>query len=544
MLHITMSSQENEQIDAIGSSCFQKDASNRSLNHYKKALSTRRSEKTPYSSIDIKLYTCIGTLYNNKGGEKGYRLAIENYTRALSLHQEIFGVEDPAQAAASCNNIGTVYYQQRDFQPALTWYQKALHMLLYDGLIENSEDQSLKEVVADKDSRKIDGQVNQQNRKAEMTVKTCSNLGSAYHNIGAKDKSIECYKLGLSFLRSRRDEENMTKEEKEKNFSCIASIYTNIASVYSLEGSHSKSLKYHERAMRMREKAFGDGAEVASSLQSIGNEYFQAKQFDEARSAYLRALEIRKRVLAEKHPAIAATDSSLGCVNYQLGNYIEAIRNYREAIEIEETRVLRNASLTNTYTNLGEALKKAGEYDEALEAYEKAFKIQKEYLGTDHHPSLYSILMNMGKLKRKRGNHGEALQHFTKCRLFFEEEEDSNSLNTNTTQSSASIAKLYTHVASSHEMIGDYGEAAKYYTKVLSIQETELGHIHEDTANTYHRIGQTYESNGNEDDFDRALNYYKLCFASRKEQFGIFDRRTMNAGAQIARMWAEQCKRP
>ena len=52
------------------------------------------------------------------------------------------------------------------------------------------------------------------------------------------------------------------------------------------------------------------------------------------------------------------------------------------------------------------------------------------------------------------------------------------------------------------------------------------------------------EYNGNDDDFDKALNYYKSCFVSRKEQFGIFHRRTMNAGSQSVRMWIEQCKNP
>eukprot|EP00979_Chaetoceros_neogracilis_P003973 scaffold693_cov291-Chaetoceros_neogracile.AAC.7 len=77
---------------------------------------------------------------------------------------------------------------------------------------------------------------------------------------------------------------------------------------------------------------------VASSLQSIGNEYFRAKNYPKARSTYLRALEIRKHILEETHPTIAATYSSLGCVNCQSGKYTEAIRYNCKAVEIEETR--------------------------------------------------------------------------------------------------------------------------------------------------------------------------------------------------------------
>jgi tetratricopeptide (TPR) repeat protein len=536
-----MSSKGNVQIDEEGSPSFPKgDKNSRSLHHYKKILCTRRSEKTPYTFIDIKIYTCIGTIHNSIGGKEECRLAIQNYSRALSLQQQIFGVKDPESAAASCNNIGTVYYQQQDFLTALQWFEKALNMLSRYNPINNIGNQTQSDLGEDKNSsnENVAGKVNQ-NRTAEITAKTYSNIGSVHYKAGRYDKAIECYELALCFLR-------MIKDEQEKNISSIASICTNIASVYSREGNHSKALEYHGEAMAMFQKAFGDEGGVASSLQSIGNEYFRAKNFPKARSTYLRALEIRKHILEENHPAIAATYSTLGCVNCQLGRYTEAIRYNCEAVEIEEARVLRDSLLlSKMYTNLGEALRKAGEYDEALDRYEKAFKIQKEFLGTDHHLSISSILMNMGKIKHKCGDYGAALQDFMKCRLILEEDEGSHSLTTNnTSRSSSTTAKLYSHVASALSMIGDYEEAVKYYTKVLSIQETELGHIHEDTANTYHKIGQTYEYNGNDNDFDKALNYYKLCFASRKEQFGIFDRRTMNAGSQIVRMWIEQCKNP
>jgi hypothetical protein len=43
----------------------------------------------------------------------------------------------------------------------------------------------------------------------------------------------------------------MIKDEQEKNISSIASTCTNIASVYSREGIHSKALEYHGQAMAM-----------------------------------------------------------------------------------------------------------------------------------------------------------------------------------------------------------------------------------------------------------------------------------------------------
>jgi len=545
-----MTPKDNEQTDAlvaagIGSTLFHKGDNDRAMHHYKRALSIRRAANTPYSYIDAKIYTCIGTIHETKGESQ---LAIDNFKKALSLRQQLFGMKGDLEAVASCNNIGTVYFHQHDLKLALQWFLKALDILPSDDssislTIEStrssqSESERSKIDKAEVNSHKSDGY---ESRKAEIAVKTYSNNGSVQYKLGQYDRAIEYYKFALSIQKGDTNEP-ITREKKERNYSSLASICCNIANAHSRKGNLSKALEYHVGALRTRQKVFGDNAETAASLHSIGNQYFQAKKYAKALSAYLSALKTRKRVLEENHPDIAATGSSIGCVMCHQGNYIEAVEYFREAIKTQEAGLLRDSSLAKMYANIGTALKKTGNYDAALENYEKAFQIQKELLGTDHHPSLCSIQMNIGSVHCKRGAHEDALQYFTKCNIILNGEGEHDSAATETSQSSSVSVKLYNHLAITYKEIGNYEEAATYYTKKLSIQETTLGKIHEDTAKTYHNIGRTYESKGSNEDFDKALNYYKLCFASRKNQFGIFDRRTMDAGAQIARMWVVQCK--
>jgi tetratricopeptide (TPR) repeat protein len=552
-----MKSKDNKQTDALvaaglGSTFFRKGDNDRSLRYYKRAHSIRRADNNPYSYIDTKLYTCIGTIHAQKGETQ---LAIDNFKKTLSIRQQLFGMKGDLEAVASCNNIGTVYYHKNDLLLALQWFQKALDILPGDDstislTIESASNTS----ESESERKKIDREYNAreaeinshtsdgyESRKAEVTVKTYSNNGSIQYRLGQYDRAIEYYKFALSIQKGDTNEP-ITREKKERNYASMASICCKIANSHSQTGNRTKALEYHGGALKMRQEVFGDNAETAASLHSIGNEYFQVKNYNKALSAYLSALETRERVLEENHPDIAATGSSIGCVMCQQGNYIEAVEYFREAIKIQEAGLLRDSSLAKMYCNAGTALKKAGNYDAALENYENAYDIQKELLGSDCHPSLCSIIMHIGSVHCKRGAHEDALQYFTKCNMILNVEEVHDSAASATSQSSSISAKLYNHFATTYSEIGDYEEAATYYTKKLSIQEITLGLIHEDTAKTYHNIGRTYESKGTNEDFDKALNYYKLCFASRKSQFGIFDRRTMNAGVQIARMWIVQCK--
>ncbi|CAF4699274.1 unnamed protein product, partial [Rotaria magnacalcarata] len=69
---------------------------------------------------------------------------------------------------------------------------------------------------------------------------------------------------------------------------------------------------------------------------SIGIDLQRQQQFDEARSYYERALAIRQKYYSEDHPDIAQSLHSIGNVLDDQGKYSEALKFYRQALQIRE----------------------------------------------------------------------------------------------------------------------------------------------------------------------------------------------------------------
>ncbi|MBI5168433.1 MAG: CHAT domain-containing protein [Candidatus Eisenbacteria bacterium] len=96
----------------------------------------------------------------------------------------------------------------------------------------------------------------------------------------------------------------------------------------------SHALTHYDPALRMRVRTCGPGgAPVAVSLQSLGNLYRLARQPRTAVAFMHRALEIRRARLTLPHDELASILSGMAFIHMGLGEWNEAERLSREAIE-------------------------------------------------------------------------------------------------------------------------------------------------------------------------------------------------------------------
>lgn len=86
-----------------------------------------------------------------------------------------------------------------------------------------------------------------------------------------------------------------------------------------------------------------------------------------------------------------------GLAHFYLGNPSAAQQYYQKALQVNE-HILGNANIhqqnAKIYTNLAVLHDSAGRIEEALSLYEKAFKIRKRNLGTNH-PELVELQYNI-----------------------------------------------------------------------------------------------------------------------------------------------------
>ena len=101
---------------------------------------------------------------------------------------------------------------------------------------------------------------------------------------------------------------------------------------------------------------------------------------------------------------------------------------------------------------LGVAYKNKGEYDLAIDYYERALKIQVASLGEEH----------------------------------------------------PDVASSYSNLGLAYDSKGNYDKAIDYHKRALKIRVASLGENHPDVASSYDNLGLAYDSKG---EYDKAIDY-------------------------------------
>ena len=148
------------------------------------------------------------------------------------------------------------------------------------------------------------------------------------------------------------------------------------------------------------------------------------------------------------------------------------------------------------YHNLAGVYRDQGDYDKALEYYEKSREIKEKVLGKDHRDTA-TTYNNMAGVYRDQGDYDKALVYYEKSREIREKILGKDH---------PSTAITYGNMAGVYRDQGDYDKGLEYYEKSREIQEKLLGKDHPSTAITYGNMAGVYRDQG---DYDKALEYYE-----------------------------------
>ena len=134
--------------------------------------------------------------------------------------------------------------------------------------------------------------------------------------------------------------------------------------------------------------------------------------------------------------------NNMAGVYQEQGDYEKALEYYEKDLEISE-RVLGSdhPSTATTYNNMAGVYKEQGDYEKALEYYEKDLEISERTLGNDH-PSTATTYNNMAGVYKAQGDYKKALEYLEKALTVFMAKLGVNHPYTQSTQVSAEIMKL------------------------------------------------------------------------------------------------------
>lgn len=190
----------------------------------------------------------------------------------------------------------------------------------------------------------------------------------------------------------------------------------------------------------------------------------------------------------------------LGQFLIMIGQFTKAENVYRALLdkphEVDET--------AQFYHHLGVIKDGQGEYDSAIQLYEKSLEINRHILSPDHH-FLASTHTGIGLVYSKKGDYSKALWSHEKALEIFQKTLSSyNPL----------IAKSYGNIGKVYDEIGAYSNALMSHQKALRIFKKTLPTIHPSIAICYYDIGKVYDKIG---EFSKALSSHKRALEIRRK---------------------------
>lgn len=231
--------------------------------------------------------------------------------------------------------------------------------------------------------------------------------------------------------------------------------------------------------------SLGDKEETANTLNQIGTIYYGQGNYSAAADAFRKSGEANNNV-----------DSivRLADVLYMQGDYTQAVTFYKQSLDrVSRTEI---GAIVASLNGAANSAYYSGNYDEALENYQRSYEIQKTQ---PDKVGLAMALRGIGNVYRTRGDYGAALESYFSSLSIYEEIK-------------APVGTTLGSIGLVRALQGDYPRALEYYGKALKEFKTDSNKI--ETARVLTLIGNVYYRQGQ---FDTALLSYRQALAVREE---------------------------
>jgi tetratricopeptide (TPR) repeat protein len=333
----------------------------------------------------------------------------------------------------------------------------------------------------------------------------------------------------VNLLNSKKAEEQqmgafLTKFEYENLFTTLEKLlnrqesiiepFRAINSFHKLSNNHQDRLKISEMVLK-RFAAYPPetlkgklGMEFVVIIDSIGYSYIKMSQFEDARTAYLKVVELYNNSEAkEKIPkGIGLIYQSLGTVLSNLKDYESSQSYFQKALELYIEFDDKHFQ-AQVYQNLGNVSLELNDHESSQSYFQKALEIFIEFKDKHGQAQVYlgfaNVLLELKKFESSKLYNQKAMEIYIEFDDKF------------------SQADVYLNLGNVSSDLKDYESSQAYYKKSLEIY-IEI--------NDKHRQGRLYQSLGNVSlylkDYESSQSYYQKSleiFIGFKDKYAIAD---------------------
>ncbi|XP_073016877.1 protein KINESIN LIGHT CHAIN-RELATED 3-like [Primulina eburnea] len=364
-------------------------------------------------------------------------------------------------------------------------------------------------------------------------------LGDTFAMLGQFENSISCYTNGLDFQRQVLGDNDprvgetcrylaeahmqaMQFNEAQKLCQMALDTHSESGLPASLEeaadrrlmGMICESKGDHEAALEhlvlasIAMVADGQEKEVASIDCSIGDAYLSLNRFDEAISAYQKALTSLKSSKGENHPTVASVFVRLADLYYKTGKFRDSKSYCENALRIYEKPVpgIAPEEIASGLTDISAIYESMDEVEQALKLLQKALKIYNDAPGQQN--TISGIEAQMGVMYYMLGKYSESYTSLKSA---------TTKLRANGEKKSAFFGIALNQMGLACVQRYAVDEAMQLFEEARIILEQECGPYHPDTLGVYSNLAGTYDAVGR---VDNAIEVLELIVGMREEKLG------------------------
>jgi tetratricopeptide (TPR) repeat protein len=210
-----------------------------------------------------------------------------------------------------------------------------------------------------------------------------NNLGVLYKAQGALDKSLDYYMKSLHIYDSLGRKLDQTTVKLG-----IATIKNNMANIYSLKKDHTLAMKYLEESHKIFLEV-NDDLHLIGSLNNLGILYSDIDMDDRAMQFFLEASEKSEKIGLHNSDAYI----NVGNLYFGQGNFQRAVEFYEKALKIEREKNDR-LGILKTAVNLGVTYAKARQASPAKLYLDEALALCNEMQAFADLPTIYKAMSN------------------------------------------------------------------------------------------------------------------------------------------------------
>ena len=282
---------------------------------------------------------------------------------------------------------------------------------------------------------------------------------------------------------------------------------------------HVQTIGTHDRLFEVHLTATSDDDEELRKLthqinyeiigftkeERLGQLLIKIGQLDKAEELFVKMLDSTEYV-----GAAARLYDQLGCIQFQRGDYEQALSFYEKAHEIRRRTLKANHQhMAQSFDHIARVYDAMGKHSVALTYLTKALDIRVAWRGIPRfNLEIAQTQHNIGLIHSKMGEYAAAVPFLQQAHETF----------------IAGLPDNHPHVASScssisavYHSMGQYSEARSFAERALNIRQNTLPANHPDLASAYNNLGLVYDKTGEYDKalplYEKALDIYRVALS-------------------------------